>query len=232
MPASLTPSCQGRNAADGGLERAVIIVGLSAEARLARRLQLKVATGGGTDAGAEAAVRQAVADGAAALISFGLAGGLDPALRPGDLVAPATVLCAGMVYAADPGLVAWLGGATPHQLLGAATVAADAATKRRLRQATGAAALDLESGAVARVAAERGLPFAVLRAICDPAERDLPPAALAALNRQGAIGLTRVIGSVLASPGQIPALLRLAADAAAARRSLADRVRTMEKVQG
>jgi adenosylhomocysteine nucleosidase len=90
-------------------------------------------------------------------------------------------------------------------------------------------AVDLETGAVARVAAAHGLPFAVLRAICDPAERDLPPAALVALNARGAIGLARVAGSLIAWPGQVPALLRLAADAAAARRSLARRVAAIRK---
>jgi adenosylhomocysteine nucleosidase len=212
----------------------VIVVGLRAEARLARRLNLPVVIGGGTAAGAETVARRAVADGATALLSFGIAGGLDPALRPGDLLVPEAVLCGGMNFAADPWLSAWLdhpgaapapaARATPRHLLGADRVAATVAEKRRLRQATGAAALDLESGAVARIAAEQGLPFAVLRAVCDPAERDLPQAALAALDQQGAIGLGRVIASVLARPGQVPALLQLARDAAAARRALAVQV--------
>ena len=109
-------------------------------------------------------------------------------------------------------------------MLGAEDVVASAAAKATLFAATGAAAVDLESGAVARVATEHGLPFAVLRAICDPAERDLPPAALIALDRRGAVGVMRVIGSVLAHPGQLAALLALAADAAAARRALREAV--------
>lgn len=201
-----------------------IVVGLRAEARLARRLGVPVAIGGGTAAGAEAAADRAVAAGASALVSFGLAGGLEPGLRPGDLIVPTAVLCDGAPFAADPALMDWLGGATGHCLLAVTTVAADAAGKRRLWQATGAAALDLESGAVARVAAAHRLPFAVLRAICDPAERDLPPAALVALDGGGAIGLARIAASVASRPGQIPALLRLAADAAAARRALVRRV--------
>lgn len=203
------------------------MVGLRAEARLARRLGVPVAIGGGTAAGAEAVARRVAAQGATALISFGLAGGLDPRLRPGVLVVPTAVLCDGGSFAANPALMQWLGGATPHRLLATETIAADAASKCRLWQATGAAALDLESGAVARVARAHGLPFAVLRAICDPAERDLPRAALVALDARGAIGLARVAGSVLARPGQIPALLRLAADAVTARRSLARRVATL-----
>ena len=202
----------------------IIVVGLRAEARLARRLGVPVVVGGGTAAGAEAVARQAVAQGATALVSFGLAGGLDPDLRPGAIVVPAAVLSDGVQRAADPALMERLGGETPHRLLAVETIAADAAVKRRLWQSTGAAALDLESGAVARIASAHGLPFAVLRAICDPAERDLPPAAVVALDGRGAIGLARVAGSVIARPGQIFALLRLAADAVAARRALARRM--------
>ena len=210
--------------------KVAVVVGLRAEARLARRLGLAVVTGGGTASGAEAAARRAIEAGATALVSFGLAGGLDPTLRPGALIVPTAVLCDDVAHAADPALVAWLGGATPHRLLAAATIATDAAAKRRLWLETGAAAVDLESGAVARVAKAHGLPFAVLRAICDPAERDLPPAALVALDASGAIGLARVAGSVAARPGQIPALLRLAADAAAARRALARRVTSVRQL--
>jgi adenosylhomocysteine nucleosidase len=92
---------------------------------------------------------------------------------------------------------------------------------------TGASAVDLESGAVARVAARHRLPFAVLRAVCDPAQRSLPPAALAALNSEGAIRTLSVLGSIVARPWQIPALLRLALDAALARHALARSARIL-----
>jgi adenosylhomocysteine nucleosidase len=199
----------------------VIVVGLRAEALLARRLGVPVVVGGGTTAGAEAAARRAVAAGATALLSFGLAGGLDPNLRPGALVVPSAVLCDGALSTADSVLLQLLGGATQRVLVAVNAVVADAAGKRRLWEATQAAALDLESGAVARVATAQGLPFAALRAVCDPAERDLPPAALVALDVHGGIGLARIAASVIARPAQLPALLRLAADAAAARRTLA-----------
>jgi adenosylhomocysteine nucleosidase len=203
----------------------VIVVGLQAEARLARRLGLPVAVGGGGAAGAASAVAHAVAAGASGLVSFGFAGGLDPAAFPGLLLVPVSVLCDGDWHRADPGLMRWLGDATPYRLLAADAPAPRAVDKRRLWQQTGATALDLESGAVVRAATAHRLPFAVMCAVCDPAERDLPPAALTALDARGAIGLARVAASVLARPTQIPALLRLATDAAAARRVLGQRVR-------
>jgi adenosylhomocysteine nucleosidase len=135
------------------------------------------------------------------------------------VVIPETVLCDGQAFQADAALVARFGGFSGHSLLAGDTVATNAAVKRTLF-ATGAQAIDLESGAVARAAATHSLPFAVVRAICDPAERDLPPAALIALDQDGAIGLLAVLRSVLRQPAQIPALLALAGDAARARRSL------------
>lgn len=206
------------------LHGAAIIVGLLAEARLARRLGGSVYIGGGTAAGAAAASRRALAEAAPALISFGLAGGLDPALRPGDVIVPEVVLIGGRALRADSGLGQMLGGMTPHCILGAESIAANALSKQRLREETGAAALDLESGAVATLATQHGMPFAALRVICDPAERVLPPAALVALNQRGAIGLFSVLGSVIARPAQLPALLALTCDAATARRALAQRI--------
>ena len=205
-------------------DRIGAVVGLTAEARIARRLFGAVAVGGGTPAGAEAAARRLIGQGVSGLVSFGLAGGLDPLLRPGAVIVPDAVMTKGQQLDTDPDLNARLGGATPHALFGGEGIAATATAKQHLFVATGCAAIDLESGAVALVAQAHGLPFSVLRAICDPAERDLPPAALCALSDAGAIGLLRVIGSILAHPGQLPALMGLGRDAQAARRALMARV--------
>jgi len=206
------------------LRGAAVIVGLRTEARLALRLGAPVYIGGGTAAGAAEASHRAVAEAASALISLGLAGGLDPALRPGDVIVPEAVLSSGRAFRADPVLGQTLGGMTPHHIIGAASAVADVRSKQRLRGETGAAAVDLESGAVATRATQIGLPFAALRVICDPAERALPPAALMALDRRGAIGVFRVLGSILADPAQLPALLALTRDATMARRALAQRI--------
>jgi adenosylhomocysteine nucleosidase len=200
------------------------VVGLAAEARLVRSLGWPVAIGGGTAGGARLAAERLVSGGITALISFGLAGGLDPALRAGRVLVPRAIITDEHRLPTDPALSERLGCVSIALLLGARDVVAGAAAKAALFAATGAAAVDLESGAVARVATEHGLPFAALRAICDPAERDLPPAALIALDRRGGIGLARVLWSVLVHPAQVPALLELAGDAAAARRALRDAV--------
>lgn len=196
------------------------VTGLAAEARIAARFGYPAQAGGGTPAGAKAAANRLIGAGATALVSFGLAGGLDPALCPGTVILPSTVLLDGEPAQADASLAKRFGGLTAHTILGGCRIAADAATKRRLRAATQAHAIDLESATVARVAAAHDLPFIVIRAICDPAERDLPPAALLALDPNGAIGLWGVLRSVFGNPRQIPSLLALARDAKLARRAL------------
>jgi adenosylhomocysteine nucleosidase len=202
-----------------------VVVGMVAEARIARPLGWQVAIGGGTAAGADTAARQLIEGGVRALVSMGLAGGLDPVLRPGTVIVPSAVIDGEHRYPTDPHLSQLLGGTTQHVLLAMQTIVASRAKKRRLHGTTGAAAIDLESGAVARAAAAHGIPFAALRVICDPAQRSLPPAALAALDSQGAVAFRRVLTSILVQPAQIPALLALAKEAAAARHSLLARVR-------
>lgn len=208
-----------------------IVTGLPAEARLLRGLAFRVAIGGGSPAGAEAAARRLVGDGALALVSFGLSGGLQPGLRPGEILIPGEIrLVSGERFPTDPALSRRLGGATAifNAILGGDRVAGDPDEKQRLWRLTGAAAVDLESGAVASVAAEYGLPCAALRVICDPANRRLPPAALAALDHGGNIAIGAMLRALAADPWQITGLLGLAADAFAARRALIRHVRALQ----
>ncbi len=203
-------------------------MGLAAEARLACGLGGRIAIGGGDAPGAAAAAAGLTRSGVTALLSFGLAGGLDPGLRAGDLVVPDAVLFpTGERWVADPALSRRLGpvaGPVAGTVLAADAILATAAAKRAAWQRTAAAAADLESGAVAREAAAHGLPFAVLRAVCDPAGRDLPPAALSALDRQGRIRPAALLRSLGRQPGQIVALVALGREAARARQALLTQV--------
>ncbi len=203
------------------------IVGLKAEAKLLRPLGVRVFIGGGDARGAALAADRALDAGASALISFGLAGGLSPALAAGDIVVPANVLLHGRRIPTNASISAALGGATCDALLAGDAVVASVAGKAERWAGTRAEAVDLESGAVASAAGRAVVPYGVLRAVCDPADRALPPAAVAALDRSGGIGVLRLIGSILLRPGQIGSLVQLSGDAAKARRALLQRVETL-----
>ena len=200
------------------------LVGFAAEARIARGAGWKVGIGGGTAWGATMAARRLIAGGATGLVSFGLAGGLDPALPAGTVLVPETVLALGRSWPTDATLAARFGGTNTRSCLATDRIVASRAEKRCLWRDTGAACVDMESGAGAAAAAAAGLPFAVLRAICDPADRDLPAAALIALDAAGRLAVGALLSALLRNPLQIPPLIGLARDAAKARRALTDRI--------
>lgn len=204
----------------------LVAAGMAFEARLARGAGVAATLSGGTTL-ADDLVR-ALHPGIVGIASFGLCGGLDPVLPPGTLVVASRVQDAaggGRAWIPDPDwsrrLLAALPQARHLPLAGSDRPLATAAAKARLRAETGAAAVDMESHRVARVAARHGLPFIVLRAVADPALRCLPRAALAGRREDGSLAPAAVLGALLRHTGELPALLRVAADAAAARRALA-----------
>jgi adenosylhomocysteine nucleosidase len=85
---------------------------------------------------------------------------------------------------------------------------------------TGAIAVDMESHVVATVGAAHGLPVAAMRVITDPAERALPPSAVAAMRPNGTTNIGAMIRAALMRPREIPALFQTAFDALASRATL------------
>ena len=198
--------------------------GLRSEARVIARPGLEViACGGHGDVLAERLAARIAAARPAGLLSIGIAGALDPGLLVGDVVVGSSVdgrLCDCDYLAAFFRLPSEAGDDDNRficaSVVGSPTPAVTAAAKAAFRAATGAAAVDMESHVVARVAAAHALPFAVLRVISDTATRDLPPAACVPLTDTGGVRLGAVLGALLRHPGQIGALLTLARDTRAA----------------
>jgi adenosylhomocysteine nucleosidase len=206
-----------------------IVVGLPQEAAILKRV-LGEATPPLVCAGAQPAravqgVAELVAGGAGMLLSFGLGGGLDRSLRPGDIVVGAGVVTADrtvratddalsqrLCAALDDGGCRWSAGL----VAGADKAVATAAAKRALAARTGAVIVDMESRAVAAA----GLPFAILRVVIDPAERALPASVLAAIDSHGRVRPVALMAGLLRHPSEIGALRALARDNGPARKNL------------
>jgi adenosylhomocysteine nucleosidase len=205
------------NSVPSGPGRILAVVGLAREARIAASPAVHPVVGGGDALQLSAKLERAVAQGARAIVSFGIAGGLDPSLRPGACIVGSAATMGAARWPSDPGwagkLVAGLPGAILAEVAGADHPVASANHKRVLRAAGGAAAVDMESHIAARIAAANGLPFAILRIVCDPAGSPLPSAALAGMGEDGTSDAIAVLRALVAAPSQLPALIRLALDA-------------------
>ena len=107
------------------------------------------------------------------VISFGVAGGLDPSLKSGDVVVATEVLAGDTRFLAGLALnEEMIASAALRRrrvvrggLAGVEQVIAATACKAALHSETGAAAVDMESHIAAAYAAEAGIPFAALRVI-------------------------------------------------------------------
>ena len=188
----------------------ILVTGLNREADQVSGDGIRKVVGGG-DPLALAAKLADLAGGAAGIISFGMAGALDPSLRLGDWVIGQTL--SGICDAqCDPAWVAALARCLPDARIGPCfadgQMIATADGKRTLASRHHAIAVDMESHIAARAAAEAGLPFAILRCISDEAAANLPPAIAVSMAAGGGLAPGAILGSLLKQPGQIPALIR------------------------
>ena len=201
----------------------IVVVGLAFEARIAAGCGLPIICSG-DGRNLSPALKRAIAAGCSGLISFGVAGGLDPRLKPGTCVVGSAIITGDVRHETDrhwsQRLVEAMPGAVHGVLAGADGPVCTPADKRALNRETGALAVDTESHVVAHAAASHGLPMVAIRVIADPAHRGLPEVALTAIRADGTTDVRAVLRSLLRRPYQLPALLRTALDARAARATL------------
>ena len=158
-----------------------------------------------------------------------MAGGLDPALAAGTIFLPSEVISPdGVSVATARGWRERLGAAlapqhplTQGRLVTTPKAVGSLAAKATLFREMGAAAVDMESMAVAEVAEARELPFIAVRVIVDSAADALPQAVTAAADSEGHLQIWRLMGALARTPADLAPLIRLARRYRAANRSLA-----------
>jgi adenosylhomocysteine nucleosidase len=151
---------------------------------------------------AEKSVRGFLATRSPALVfTSGFAGGLNPDLKPGDVV----------FETSDENLRAKLlaAGAKSAGFFCADRVATTAGEKQQLRAESGADAVEMESAAVHGVCRERGILCVTVRAISDTAGEDLPLDFNALARPDKNLHYGKLARAIARSPGKIGALMEL-----------------------
>jgi adenosylhomocysteine nucleosidase len=166
--------------------------------------------------------------GATALLSWGCAAALDDRLKAGSVLLPECIIGAtgeGHAVTADwhRRLYQTLSARYPvstDALVESVVIVKTSAEKRALARRTPATATDMESAAQARLAQERRLPFAVVRAVVDTASTDIPQNVMQSLGPEGDISVWKFLGKVLLCPADWSAMVKLGMQFNAARKTL------------
>lgn len=204
------------------MHRLGVITGLAAEADILAAFPLEqrpvINIAGASAARAEVAAMRLLAEGCEAILSFGVAGGLDPALIPGTVVVADSVVTDNNQRMLTDAIwrervIRALAGAGP--LAEGAIYGSDAPlltveAKKDMAGKTGAVAVDMESHGAARAAAQKGAPFLAIRAVADGALRAIPPWVIDAILPDGGLAPEKIARALLLKPWMVWGLIGLA----------------------
>ncbi len=201
----------------------VVATGFNREVACVAGLAGIVPVAGGGDPVALRRRIEAAAAGAAGIVSFGMTGALVDGLAIGDWVV-ADRLWGGIDLACDPAwrdaLAARLAGARVGGFYADGRMIDTIAEKLSLGQRHAALAVDMESHVAGAVAAERSLPFAIVRCVSDGARHLLPHAITVSMRPDGGVDGAAMLRSVARRPAQIADIARTTAGFAKAMREL------------
>ena len=204
-------------------DQLVVVVGFSKEAELAQGKNITVVISSADSQRLKQRLEALNLENVRAIVSYGVAGGLDPEFRTGDVIIPHAVIMGDKKWATDSFLSSQYAGQIVGEnvvvhsgiLVGSDTVVPTPEAKAALRGLTGAVAVDMESHIAAQFAADHGVPFAVVRVISDPADRALPSATENSIKPNGDIRKLAVFVKAVVR-GQLRELIRTGIDSSKA----------------
>ena len=200
----------------------VVATGFNREVETIRQRGVVVVAGGGDPIGLRAKLEQAAA-GAAGIVSYGMTGALVDGLAIGDWVV-GDRLSGAIELDCDPNwreaLLARLPGARLGGFFADGRMIDTVAEKLVLGERHNALAVDMESHVAGAIAAERGLPFAIVRCVSDGARHLLPHAITVSMRPDGGVNTRAMFASLAARPAQIADVARTTAGFTRAMREL------------
>ncbi len=202
-----------------GLKSESAAVNVAIKAAKVDPTKIRIGVSGANAARAEEIAQGFLDAGAAAIISAGLCGGLDPSLNTGDLVLGERVVSAqGDIVIADKRLVAAADKFAPRHvaIFGSDEIVDSVEKKQALFQRYAAETVDMESHGAARAAAAAEIPFIAMRVVADASTRALPDAALRAVTPNGGVNVMNVLVDCIKAPQQFEQIFALGRDSGAA----------------
>jgi adenosylhomocysteine nucleosidase len=142
------------------------------------------------------------------VLTCGFAGGLNPDLKLGDVVFE---LCGSEIGNRQSAIGNHLlaAGAKPARFFCAGHIATTVTEKKKLRDETGADAVEMESAAIYAVCREHNIPCATVRVISDTASEDLPLDFNQLSRPDQSLDYGKLFLTIAKSPGKIGALMKL-----------------------
>jgi hypothetical protein len=192
--------------------RIIVLTAIRMEARAISR-----AVGGAAEVHAigVGAVRVPEIAGAGLVVMAGLAGGVDPSLRVGDVVVDErSRLVEGLAY-------------RRVKFACSSAVVGSVAEKAELWRRAGGAVVEMEGERVRALCAAEGVPYVGVRAISDAACDAVDPAVLGFVDPFGAVKVGALVGGLARRPGLVKEIRRLSRDSGVALAALAEAVRVL-----
>jgi hopanoid-associated phosphorylase len=191
--------------------------------------EMLIACAGAMPNQAEYLSKYFIDQGCGSLLSFGIAGALDPNAQVGDTVVSTGVINAkGDVFLADD---SWLQRvivlldqelSPVHKglIYGSDKIITTPQSKSEIYANSKATCVDMETHRMALVACKASIPFLAIRVISDDSNFTFPSVALGVIGENGKPIISRVIKGLLRHPNQVPALMVLSKDMEAALETL------------
>jgi adenosylhomocysteine nucleosidase len=144
-----------------------------------------------------------------AVVSTGFCGALDPALREFQIVLAGQVLDWTNKERYDCVQITDGAAAVPGLLVSQDRIAIDAEEKHRLRDGSGAVAVEMEAAGVATRVKRAGLPFCCIKVVLDRADESFAIDWNRMRNKEGRIARGKIMIHAVTRPTLIPELFRL-----------------------
>ncbi|MDH3588921.1 MAG: hypothetical protein OEQ74_05920 [Gammaproteobacteria bacterium] len=163
------------------------------------------------------ATRKLIEAGAASIVSWGTAGGMVANLASGTPLLSGTIIGTDAAYETDNTWTTRL-----RERLASSVSFDDAAIysggnlvageteKKELAAATGAIAVDMESGVIAQAATAAGVPFICIRVIADPLSCTLPSSLGKAIDEEGFVSIAGALKEMARRPAEIIPMMQVA----------------------